>query len=71
MNEFCFDDLEDLREKISFYKDCKLVFFDLETLSVKIIEFKYNRRTGFGMELGNGYIHDLKYLYNKKIEGLN
>lgn len=45
-----------------------MVFFDVENLKVVFIDFDYNRRTGFGLELGKGYLHDLSYIYQKITE---
>lgn len=68
VNEFVFDDLDDLRTKLGLYNKCEIVFFDLESEDVLLIPFNYDKRKGLGFEIGSGYLHDLCFIYKTKIQ---
>ena len=67
VNEFEYSDINDLKRKLSLYQRCELVIYNIEDGDVRNVKVNYDRKSGLGFEIAQGYLHDLSYLYGLKM----
>lgn len=61
--EFVFNDLNELKNKIQIYRHCTFIIFNLDTQTLREVVFIPNGPGPLGLELSNGYLHDLSYIH--------